>query len=226
MRCFSKLPVPKGGLQVRWRGSSYNGIIGQGAIALNWNRVELDCILGRNLPLWGGETLKRVAREAVAALGGVQSQARWGFEQLGLVGGVPSPGREIGMRQSLRSFSTQVILWCCDSHRSPALWRQGKAQETSLLHTHRFHCEVCCHHHGITELWTRLKLSSEEMVKQSHWVLVKSLNSPCLQLCSPHLSSYRESHRGQVDLTTQLGKLGEMEVIGKRQKMDEQRKDG
>jgi len=47
--------------------------------------------------------------------GGVQVQAGWGFEQPGLVEGVPAHSRWVGTRRSLRSLPTQTILWFYDS---------------------------------------------------------------------------------------------------------------
>jgi len=42
--------------------------------------------------------------------GSVQGQVGWGFEQSGLVEGVPAHGREVGTRRFLRSLPTQTIL--------------------------------------------------------------------------------------------------------------------
>ena len=43
--------------------------------------------------------------------GSVQGQAGWGFEQPGLVEGVPAHGRGVGTRGSVRSLPTQTNLW-------------------------------------------------------------------------------------------------------------------
>jgi len=42
--------------------------------------------------------------------GSVQGQVGWGFEQPGLVEGVPAHGRGVGTRLSIRSLPTQTIL--------------------------------------------------------------------------------------------------------------------
>jgi len=46
--------------------------------------------------------------------GSVQGQVGWGFEQAGVVEGVPAHGRGVGTRWSLRSLPTQTILWFYD----------------------------------------------------------------------------------------------------------------
>ena len=46
--------------------------------------------------------------------GSVQGQAGCGFEQPGLVEGVPAHGRGAGTRGSVRSFTTETILRFCD----------------------------------------------------------------------------------------------------------------
>ena len=40
-RPYSGLPVPEGGLQESWGGTSYRAME-QGEMALNWKRVDLD----------------------------------------------------------------------------------------------------------------------------------------------------------------------------------------
>ena len=59
-----------------------------------------------------GETLEQVAQRSCGCpiAGNVQGQAGWGFEQLGLVEGVPAHGRGVGTRWSLGSLPTQTIL--------------------------------------------------------------------------------------------------------------------
>jgi len=69
------------------------------------------------LPREGGETLAQVAQRSCGypLPGSVQGQVGWGFEQPGLVEGVPAHGRGIGTRWSLRSVPTQTIFWFYDS---------------------------------------------------------------------------------------------------------------
>jgi len=59
-----------------------------------------------------GEPLEQVAWRSCGCLipGGVQGQAGWGFEQPGLVEGVPVHGKVVGTRRCLRSLPTQTIL--------------------------------------------------------------------------------------------------------------------
>uniref|UniRef100_A0A8C3PK68 Uncharacterized protein n=1 Tax=Calidris pygmaea TaxID=425635 RepID=A0A8C3PK68_9CHAR len=56
-----------------------------------------DC--SRFLETGGGETLEQVAQGSCGCPfpGGVQGQVGWGFEQPGLVGGVPAHGRGVGI---------------------------------------------------------------------------------------------------------------------------------
>ena len=53
----------------------------------------------------GGEALEKVAQR-----GCVQGHVGQGFEQPGLVKGVPAHGRGVGNRQSIRSLPIQTIL--------------------------------------------------------------------------------------------------------------------
>jgi len=46
--------------------------------------------------------------------GSVQGQVGRGFEQPGLMEGVPTHGRGVGMRLSIRSLPTQTIPWFYD----------------------------------------------------------------------------------------------------------------
>ena len=64
----------------------------------------------------GGEALEQAAqRDCGCPLpGSVQGQVGWGFEQSGLVEGVPAHSRGVGTRWSLRSLPTQTILWFFD----------------------------------------------------------------------------------------------------------------
>ena len=39
---YNSLPVPEGGLQESWGGTCHKGMTGQGEMALNWNKVDLD----------------------------------------------------------------------------------------------------------------------------------------------------------------------------------------
>ena len=39
---YSSLSVPEGGLQESWGGTCHKGMTGQGEMALNWNKVDLD----------------------------------------------------------------------------------------------------------------------------------------------------------------------------------------
>jgi len=59
----------------------------------------------------GAEALAQVAQRSCgcALPGSVQGQVGWGFEQPGLVEGVPAHGRGVGTR-SIRSFPIQTIL--------------------------------------------------------------------------------------------------------------------
>ena len=59
------------------------------------------------------ETLAQLAQRNCGCPlpGSVQGQARRGFEQPGLVEGVPAHGKGVGSRWSLRSLPTQTILW-------------------------------------------------------------------------------------------------------------------
>ena len=56
-----------------------------------------------------------------AAKWSVQGQVGWGFEQPGLVEGVPAHGSGIGTRWSLRSLPTHTLLWFCDNSHSALL---------------------------------------------------------------------------------------------------------
>ena len=66
----------------------------------------------------GGEALAWVAQKSSGCPmpGNVQGQAGWGFEQPGLVGGVPALDRGVGTRWSLRCLPTQTILWTVRYH--------------------------------------------------------------------------------------------------------------
>ena len=59
-----------------------------------------------------GEALAQVARRGCGCPipGSVQGQVGWGFEQAGLVEGVPAHGMGVGTGCSLRSLPTQTIL--------------------------------------------------------------------------------------------------------------------
>ena len=57
-----------------------------------------------------GEVLEQVALESCGfpIPGSVQGQVGWGFEQLGLEGGIPAHGRGFEVRSSLRSLPVQI----------------------------------------------------------------------------------------------------------------------
>ena len=61
----------------------------------------------------GGEALDQVAQRSCGCPlpGSVQGQAGWGFEQPGLVEGVPAHGRGGWTKWSTRSRPTQIIWW-------------------------------------------------------------------------------------------------------------------
>ena len=80
-RPCSSLPVPKWGLQERWRGTFYKGCS--------------DRTRGNGLKLKeGGEALEQAAQRGYGCPipGSVQGQGGWGFGQAGLVEGVPAHG--------------------------------------------------------------------------------------------------------------------------------------
>jgi len=60
----------------------------------------------------GDDAMEQVAQRSCGCPlpGGVQRQVEWGFEQPGLVEGVPAHGRGVGARWSLKSFPTQTVL--------------------------------------------------------------------------------------------------------------------
>ena len=60
----------------------------------------------------GGEALAQVAQRSCGCPlpGSVQGQLGWGFEQPGLVEGVPAHGRGVGTRWSLKYLPTLTIL--------------------------------------------------------------------------------------------------------------------
>lgn len=63
----------------------------------------------------GGEALEQLAREFVDVPSlKVQSQVGWDSEKPALVENVPTHGRGVGTRSSLRFLSTQTMLWFCD----------------------------------------------------------------------------------------------------------------
>ena len=61
----------------------------------------------------GGEALAQVAQRSCGFLlpGSVQGQVGRGFEQPGLVEGVPAHGRGVVTRWPVTSLPTQTILW-------------------------------------------------------------------------------------------------------------------
>jgi len=60
----------------------------------------------------GGEALAQVAQPSCGfpLLGSVQGQVGQGFEEPGLVEGIPAHGREVGTRGYIRSFPTETVL--------------------------------------------------------------------------------------------------------------------
>jgi len=60
----------------------------------------------------GGEAPEQVSQRSCGCPlhGSVQGQVGWGFEQPGLVEGVPAHGRGVGTTQCSRSLVTQTVL--------------------------------------------------------------------------------------------------------------------
>jgi len=92
-------------------------VIGQGGMVLNWDRRGLGWILGGSFYTEGGDTLEQVAQGGCGCPipGGIQGQAGCGSGQPGLVVGNLAHSRGVETTWSLRSFSTQAILWVYDS---------------------------------------------------------------------------------------------------------------
>ena len=114
-------------------------------MALNWKRVDLDQILEKEQiqtrhPLYcvDGEMLEQdTYRGCEYPLpGGVQGQARWVFEQPGLVGGVPTYSRDLepnylkGPLQS-KLFYDFMILFFGDCSKIQ-LWVENMQCKTSV----------------------------------------------------------------------------------------------
>ena len=72
------------------------------------------------------EALEQVAQRSCGCpiIGSVQGQAGRGFEQPGLVDGVPAHGRGVQTRWSLRSLPTQTILWKASHYPQPNMLLQ------------------------------------------------------------------------------------------------------
>ena len=81
-------------------------------MVLNKKRKDLDNVYKEIHYCEGSETLAQVAQRSCGCPlpGSVQGQAECGFEQPGLVEGVPADGRGFGTRWSLKCLPTQTIL--------------------------------------------------------------------------------------------------------------------
>jgi len=92
-------------------------VIAQGGIVLNWDRGGLGWILGRSFSPRGWWRTEQVAQGGCGCPipGGIRGQAGCGSGQPGLVVGDPAHSRGVETRWSLVCFSTQPILWFCDS---------------------------------------------------------------------------------------------------------------
>ena len=72
--------------------------------------------------------------------GSVQGQGGWDFEQSNLAEGVPTYGKGVGTRWSLRSLPTPTILWWFyDDNTTPLLtsWLTGTPENFLIARTHR-----------------------------------------------------------------------------------------
>ena len=104
---------------------------------LKEGRFRLDI---RNKFYEGGEALAQVAQRSCGCslIGSVQDQVGWGFEQAGLVEGVPAHGRGVGPGWSLRTLPIQTILWfyvSCNlllNSRKTSTWNHGSKPDFSL----------------------------------------------------------------------------------------------
>lgn len=83
--------------------------------------------------------------------GSVLGQFGWGFEQSGLVKGVPAHGRGYGARQSLRYLPTVILSSVC-------LWTRTKAK-CMYQRRHRAHALLKMH-----MLWTMTSVSAHSTV--------------------------------------------------------------
>ena len=103
----------------------------------------------------------------VPLLGSVQGQAGWGFEQPGIVEGVPAHGRGRGTRWSLRSLPTQIIVWFCDCETVNHEVLRTKLNSRVIVLILQNHCQLWI----ITEMVCRLStLLSESSFHIMHCI--------------------------------------------------------